>query len=288
MTIVNIQVKRRPLATTNTLSKPLPVDVCNASTDTNLVSSYIPSFMELVYDIYDAQRDIISDIKPKRTQCSIPIPVKQIERLFHGNPNLVRFDGMSHSQATLRFKDQAVRIGIRNDFCIPFIFADKITIRSHSFREGFAFTFEKINGMRYQTLSTQPEFFWLSSNRQILSNLSFYLNQKYNCNLHIASDEANRIYYSTGETVTHNRHLFTRACDYYINPRLLSLDWFVRAQVKELRNVSDDVLWDILNDTDSLISTDPILAYAVDKAKGIYHGKIDQWVGDFSHEKPAQ
>lgn len=293
MTISSIQVKRRPFVSQNGWTKPeAPITVAQVEKptlpDTEIKASRIPSLMELVYAIYDTQHDIISNLTPKRFKCKIPLPVKQIERWYHHNPALVTFDGMSHYQATQHFKQRANDIGIRNEFCIPFIFADKINIRSHAFRTGYAFTFETFDGIRYQTLGTQQEFFWLSTNRQILSNLSYHLNLKYNCNLHIASDEADRVYFNTGKVIAHNRHLFTRACDYYTNPQLLSIDWFLRAQVKSLREVTDEVLWNAINNTEDLLTTDPKLAFEVDKAKSIYNGKIKQWVGDFSHEVPAQ
>lgn len=291
MTISNIQVNRRPFVSQNGWVNPAFVAPSNGDYTTPTKDTatgenkYIPSLQELVYDIYDKQREILSSITPKRYKSKLPLPVKAIERLYHHNPNMVSFDGMTHQQASNYFRHKAKQIGIRNEFCIPFIFAEKICIKSHAFSKGYAFVFEIIDGLRYQTLGTTQEFFWLSSNRQILSNLSYCLNQKYNCNLHIAHDESMRASLYTGEFIKHNRHLYTRACDYYTNPRLLSIHNFIRCQVKSLREYSDISIDALINsDDDVIMATDPLLAVELDRAKAIYFGKIKQWVGDFSHE----
>lgn len=245
----------------------------------------IPTFKELVYDIYDYQRDIISSIFPKRIKCKSPVPIKAIERIYHMGPKLMTFDGMSHSQALQHYIHEGLSVGIRNEFCIPFIFAKKIHMRSNAFQEGYSYIFESIDGLRYMTQSTQQEFNWITVNRQILSNLSFCINQKYNCNLHIALDEATRVHEMTGFKPDHNRDLFTRACDYYINPRLLSLPDFIRCQISTLREYDDKSIEVLLHsDDDSIMAFDPMFAYEIQQAKRIYHGQIEQWVGDFSHE----
>lgn len=290
MSISSIQVKRRPFVSQNgwvnpsNIISPKTTEVNCPVEDASGKTRYIPSLQELVFDIYDAQREIISSITPKRFKSKIPLPVKAVERIYHHNPNMVSFDGMTHGQALEHFRIEANKIGIRNEFCIPFIFANKICVRSHAFSKGYAYVFEVIDGLRYQTVGTTQEFFWLSNNRQILSNLSFYLNQKYNCNLHIALDEAMRSELFTGTPIVHNRHLYTRACDYYTNPRLMSITMFMRAQIKQLRELDEETLFFYIEQTDELISTDPILAYEVDKAKAIYFGRIKNWIGDFSHE----
>lgn len=287
MSILNIQVKRRPFVSQNGWVNPAAV-IVKETTPTEVkkeeVIRRIPSIQELVFEIYDKQREILSAVTPKRFKCKIPLPTKAIERLYHHNPNMVTFDGMSHHQALEHYRYKAQQIGIRNDFCIPFIFANKICIRSHAFSSGYAFVFEVIDGIRYQTLGTVQEFFWLTSNRQIMSNLSYCINLKYNCNLHIATDEALRAEMATGQRIEHNRHLYTQACDYYTNPRLMALTMFMRAQVKSVRNLSEEVIMHYIEFTDELISEDPILAYEIDKAKAIYFGRIKQWIGDFSNE----
>lgn len=250
------------------------------------VVSRVPTLKELIYDIYDYQRKVIAETTPKRFICNTPTPIKQIERIYHLNQKAMAFDGMSHSEAVNYFMHAALAAGIRNDFCIPFIFANKITVKSPAFAKGYSYIFEKKNGMRFMTLCTQQEFNWLVQNRQILSNLSFMINEKYNCNLYMAYDEAERVKAATGTTTEHNRELFTRACDYYTDPSyMMSLTDFIRCQVPVLREYDDFSIETLINsDDDAIMAFDPNFAYELQQAKSIYNGRLKQWVGDFSHE----
>lgn len=288
--IIDIQVKRR-----EHVSQSGFMDLYTQSAITPIKEEVapgtprIPSVMELVYDIYDTQREIIASIAPKRFKCKIPVPVNTIEGIYKISPGLVRFDGMTHAQASEHYGKQAWEAGLRNDFAIPFIYAKEILVNSHAFTDGPAFKFEIINNMRYMTLSLQREFSWLSSRRQILSNLSYVLNQKYNCNLHVAFDEMSRVFERTGQTVQHNRDLFTTACEFYMRPSaMLSLHNFLRCQVAALRKYSDQEINVLVQRDDEVMSIEPKLAYEIQQALSIYNGRIQQWVGDFSHEPIAE
>ncbi len=273
MTISSIVVNRRAHVSTSGFTKDPKTE------------SRVPELLELIRDIYDYQRDIISDIQPKRIKCKSPVPIKAIERIYHMNPGLMSFDGMTHYQALEVYLPQALNVGIRNDFCIPFIFAKTITVRSHAFHEGFSYIFEMIDGLRYMTLSTQQEFNWVTTKRQILSNLSYCINQKYNCNLHLAFDEAQRVADVTGILPEYHRDLFTHACNFYVEPTLLPIQEFIRCQVPELREYDDLSITALLStDDDAIMEIDPKLAYALQQALSIYNGRITQWVGDFSDE----
>lgn len=269
--IVSIQVRKRThVPTHGWFQEPKIVPI-------------IPTKLELIYAIYDAQREIISGMFPKRYKCRMVTTVKNIERLYHTSPHSMSFDGMTYNQAADYFQHAALNLGIRNEFSIPFIFAKEIKMRSTAFAEGYSHIFVQENGLRYQILCTPHEFHYLTTNRQLLNNLSYHLDQKYKCNLHIAYDEATRILDTTGKQVEHNRFRFTEACDYYIYPNLLDVVTFIRCQVPKLREASDELINGYLQNCDELLDTDIDLAYEFDKAKAIYTGKIKQWVGDFSN-----
>lgn len=243
--------------------------------------SYTPNFEELVYAIFDAQREIIGGIQPKRFKCKTPVTVKSIERLFHMSPDLMTFDGMSHADAMTHFYNDAVKIGVRNSMSVPFIFAKEIRVFSIAF-SGPAFIFKQENGFRYQVLATQQEFHTMATSRYILNNLSFHLNLKYQCNLHIAADEAQRVYEQTGMIIPHNRHLFTRACDYYLNPQLLNFFDFVRCQIKSLRGTGNETIEAIITGSNPVSSE---LKLELDYALKIHSGEVRQFLGDYSDEQ---
>ncbi len=270
--LVNVQVKRRA---------HIPTHGWNFD---NKPTAYIPTLEELVYDIYDSQREIIGGMFPKRFNSKIMTPIKNIERLYHMKPSSVDFDGMTHQQASKYFMHKALEVGIRNEFSIPFIFAKQIRVRSAAFSSGYSHIFITENGLRYQIQGTIHEFHYMANKRVLASNLSYHLNLKYNCNLHIANDEAQRVFETTGKWVENNRHLFVTACDYYLNPQRTDIVTFMRAQVKELRKEDTATINQYIFSTDALLETDPKLAYEIEQAKLIYSGRLEQWVGDFSDE----
>lgn len=244
----------------------------------------LPSMEQLVYEIYDTQREIIGSITPKRQICRVPVQVKFIERVYNICPENVRFDGMVHEDAVNHYWDQAQAVGVRNGLSIPFIFAKEIIVTSLAFGGGIAYKFLNEEGFRWMVISTQSDFFWMSSKRQILNNLSFRLNMKFNCNLHIAHDEAQRVYEQTGVFVSNNRHLYTRACDYYLNPNHMDLITFTRCQIKALRNADPDYIQTLYNNITNVGKTEPALAYELQIALNIYNGEVQQFVGFFEDE----
>lgn len=270
MTIIKATVNRRPSVPTHGWSA------------NGFATAVVPSLENLVYDIYDTHREIIGSIKPKRTICRVPVPVKFIERVYAVNPQNVRFDGMLHEDAITHYWARAEQVGVRNSMSIPFIFANEIIVTCDAFGQGIAYRFVNEEGFRWMVMSTQQEFFWLSSKRQILNNLSFRLNMKYNCNLHIAADEAQRVFESTGQMVAHNRHLYTTACSYYLNPKYMDLITFLRCQIPVLRKANNQVIEGLLQQDPT--SMDATLAYELKYALAIYNGEIDNFLGDYSDE----
>lgn len=248
-------------------------------------TSYVPTLEELIFAIYDAQREIIGSMYPKRFKSKILVPIKNIERLYHTNPSAMRFDGMSHERATEHYRQKSLEIGVRNDWSIPFIFAEEITLKHPAFNDGFSHIFRVENGLRYQVQGTTHEFHYMSTSRILASNLSYHLNLKYNCNLHIANDEAWRAMNNTGEMVVANRALFTDACNYYMEPHLLDPITYTRAQVKQLREYSSEEIQKLIGNIDAVMEYDPVLAYELDRARAIYQRQIKQFVGDYSQER---
>ena len=248
------------------------------------IAPILPTMEQLVYEIYDTQREIIGGITPKRYICRVPVPVKFIERVYSVNPENVRFDGMRHEDAVNYYWEQAQAVGVRNGLSIPFIFAKEITVTALAFGGGLAYKFVNEDGFRWMTIATQQEFFWMSSKRQILNNLSFKLNMKYNCNMHIAYDEAQRIYEQTGTMISHNRHLYTRACDYYLNPNHMDIVTFTRCQIKELRNESPAKIMDMYQNLTKVGETNARLAFEMQIALSIHNGDEQQFVGFFEDE----
>lgn len=281
--IKTIEVKRRPYISTSGYTSDPKVKVLPVLTET--MKPHLPSIQQLVYDIYDYQKRLISAVSPKRYTCNTPTPTKVVETLYNLAPNKVLFDGMSHATALEYYRPEAEKIGLRNSFCVPFMFAQVIAFKSNSFKEGNSFIFELKDGMRHMTQCTQQEFNWLTSKRQIISNLSSAINNKYNCNLNMAYDDAVRVFEATGVLPEHNRDYFTRACDFYVNPQMLSLVDFIRCNIPSLRRYDDRSIEILLQQhEEKIVEIDADLANEIKYTKLMYTGEVLQWVGDFSHE----
>lgn len=259
----SIEIKAKPKA------KPLPC---------------IPTYEELVYKIYDTQRDIIAGIKPIQSECKVPFGIDGIRKITD-RYDYVYFDGIHKDQAREVFYSKGLASGITNDEVIPYITAKEIIIYYPSVFGNIPLTkFDTIDGIKYMVYQTNVTFINMINSRSLINSLSYMLNLEYNCNLHL-NEEAYRIALTGGLENIHSPHrfLFNAAATRYTNPEMLPLLDFIRSQVFEMRGLSDQAIHEFyvnnLHDIDTLKTK-----HEINMAVSIYNGEYKNFVGYFGDD----
>lgn len=247
----------------------------------------VPSIQELTYKIYDFHKDMVHYMDNKRMVARTPATIRQIkDACLSWGFDKARFDGMTYHTALEHFKHQAYMTGIGGSNDTPFILASDITLRLPEFNNEISMRWQMIEGMRYCTLQLLPEFTTLASKRVPISNISFALDQIYQCNLHLSPSDVEGIRRYLGEEAFRRlppnrqqgmRTLFQTACNFYVRPHELPLTDFLRCQVPEFREWNDErIMAEVfMYESENYAS----LTIDVIKAIDIYYRKRSQWLG---------
>lgn len=240
------------------------------------IKPLIPTIEELIYEIYDTQREIVNSMKPMQSKVFSSVGIAAIVKMCSKYEH-VYFDGVLKSHASNHFYKSALKQGITDTEIAPYICSKSIEIfLPHVFGNQPIIRYEDHNGMKFMTISTNSSYLNMLKSRSILNSLSFTINKKYNCNLHL-NREAYRVALQNGLLNTHppQRHLFNEAAQAYINPQTMGLEDFVRAQVIETRHMSDADIYHLLNESDETT----VIGYELKMATGIYWGFIKNFFG---------
>lgn len=236
----------------------------------------VPTLLELVYKIYDTQRDIVNSINPIQTKMLTPVGISSIAKICCKNKE-VYFDGIHASRAVNHFRLQGLKSGITDFEITPYICSNRIEIfMPDTFGGQPVARYDTIDGMKYMTISTNSAIINLLNSRAVLNNLSYMLNEEYNCNLHLTR-EALSIALENGYTNTApaQRYLFNQAVRHYITPNSLSFHDFVRAQVFQTRALNDQAINNLYNDPE----TDRDIKRELFMADKIYNNKLANYFG---------